>query len=122
MNLAKKGKQRMAPLSMSRVIFFLLLAICISARQQAGRGGRGGGGGGRSGGGRSGGGGGRGRTPPEDAALSRFLTGLWNGDTGKARFVAVGNATRRNTDIRLNIGGRTRSGEVNDVATNPLFT
>ena len=107
----------MAPLSMSRVIFLLLLAICISARQQAGRGGRGGGSGGRSGGG-----GGRGRTPPEDAALSRFLTGLWNGDTGKARFVAVGNARRRNTDIRLNIGGRTRSGEVNDVATNPLFT
>lgn len=62
------------------------------------------------------------RNPPEDTALSTFLTGLWNGDQAKARYIAVGNRQGANTDIRLNLGGRTRSGQTNDAAANPLFS
>ena len=100
---------------MKRLFLLLSLALCVAARYRQGnsRGGGRAGGGGR--------GGGRGRGPAEDTEMSTFLTRLWNDDAAKARYIAVGNARGANTDVRLNIGGRTNSGGTNDAARNPLF-
>lgn len=50
------------------------------------------------------------------------MTTLWNDDAAKARYIAVGNARGANTDIRLDMGGRTSSRDMNDAARRPLFS
>jgi len=85
-------------------LFFFLISSAVSRRQTGNRG-RGGG-----------------RSPPVDRALSTLMTRLWNEDRGKARYVAIGNAQGANVDVRLSIGGRTRSSATNDAAANRLFT
>lgn len=55
----------------------------------------------------------------EDAELTQLFTRLWNADTAKARPGVVGQP--RSGDIRLDLGGHTRSASTTDAAPRRLF-